>query len=103
MEYWVSHIKREYNHISEAKAFLSTIEGLKNPIKYSREEIIKSIDEKNDKWYTCLLKDKDTGVRYWERVSEINIVEIDDKKYIRTDENKKKSDNLGELPPINEI
>ena len=100
MEYWVSHVKIEDNHIQQVKAFLNTIEGLKNPNLYNREEIIKLIDEKDDEWYTCVLKDKITGKRVWTKGAQIHTLEIDGKKYIRSDENKTESDNLGELPML---
>ncbi len=100
MEYWISHVKIKDNRIQEVKAFLNTVEGLKNPNIYSRDEIVKSIDTKDNKWYTCVLKDKITGSRVWEKGSKIHTVEINGEKYIRTDKNKKESDNLGELPSI---
>jgi hypothetical protein len=98
MEYWVSHVKMKDNHIQEVKAFLNTVEGLKHPNIFSREEIVKSIDEKNNQWYTCILKEISGEKRVWEKGSPIHTIELDDKKYIRTDGNTKKSDNLGELP-----
>ncbi len=100
MEYWISHVKIKDDHIQEAKAFLNTVEGLKNPNIYTRNEIVKSINEKDNKWYTCVLKDKVTGSRVWEKGSQIHTIEINGEKYIRTDGNKKESDNLGELPSI---
>ena len=100
MEYWVSHVKIEDNHIQQVKAFLNTIEGLKNQNLYNREEIIKLIDEKDDEWYTCVLKDKITGKQVWKKGAQIHTLEIDGKKYIRSDKNKTESDNLGELPML---
>jgi hypothetical protein len=100
MEYWVSHVKMKDNHIKQVKAFLNTVEGLKNPNLFNREEIVKSIDEKDNEWYTCVLKDKITGKRVWEKGAAIHTIEVNGKKYIRTDGNSKESDNLGELPSV---
>jgi hypothetical protein len=100
MEYWVSHIKMKDNHIQQVKAFLNTVEGLKNPNLYNREEIVRSIDEKDKNWFTCVLKEKIGEKRVWEKGAQIHTIEINNKKYIRTDGNSKESDNLGELPPI---
>ncbi len=73
---------------------------MKNPNLFSRDEIVQSIDEDNDRWYTCVFKEKVGGKRVWEKGSRIHTVDIDDKKYIRTDRNKKDADNLGELPSV---
>ncbi len=100
MEYWVSHVKQKDDHIQQVQAFVNTVEGLKNPNLFTREEIVKSIDTQDDKWFTCMLKEKVSGRRVWEKGAKIHTVEIDGKKYIRTDGNKKESDNLGELPPV---
>ena len=102
-EYWVSHIEQEEKHITKVNAFLNTIEGLKNPNIFSKNEVIKSIDENDDKWYTCMLKEKDSGKRIWEKGSEIHIVDKDGKKFIRTNPDEIGEDNLGTLPPIDQI
>jgi hypothetical protein len=85
--------------IEQVEALMVTVEGLSNPERYSREELVKSINEDN-KWYTCLLKEKRGAQNIWERSAEIHIVEVDDEKFIRTDRNKMKADNLDELPSL---
>jgi hypothetical protein len=100
MEYWVSHVKMKENHIDQVKAFTNTVEGLKNPNLFNRKQIVKSIDEKNNEWYTCILKEKKSGRNVWQKGAPIHTVEIDGTKYIRTDKNKKNSDNLGKLPSV---
>lgn len=99
-EYWVSHIDLKDKHIRNVKAFINTVEGIKNPNIYPREEIVKSIDENDDNWYTCMLKDKVSGKRVWEKGAKIHTVDFEGEKFIRTDGNKQDSDNLGELPSI---
>ncbi len=99
-EYWVSHIRKNDKHIKQVKAFLNTVEGIKNPVLFNRDEIVKSIEEENDEWYTCVLKNKKKGKRIWQKGPKIHTIEIKADKYIRTDRNKKDSDNLGELPSL---
>lgn len=61
MEYWISHVKMKDNHVQQAQAFLNTIEGLKHPNIFTRDEILESLENTNDHWYTCILgKQKDT-------------------------------------------
>jgi len=96
-EYWISHVEKGDKHVKKVKAFLNTIEGIKNPNIYNKDEIVKSIEENNDNWYTCILKDNTSGKRVWEKGAKIHTVDIDGIKYIRTDGNNKNSDNLGEL------
>lgn len=100
MEYWISHVDQKDNHIDKVKAFMYTVEGLKNPNHYKRDDIVKSIEEENNDWYTCVFKEELSGRRIWEKGAEIHTVEIDGEKYIRTDKNNKKSDNLGKLPSL---
>jgi hypothetical protein len=102
MEYWVSHVKKKGNYITQVKAFFNTVEGLKNPNLFNREEIVRSIDEKDSLWFMCILNEGISGKRIWEKGVRIHTVEVDGNKYIRTDGNRKESDNLGELPPINQ-
>lgn len=101
-EYWVSHIEKEKDNIEKVRAFINTVEGIKYPTIYKREDIIKSMEENQDKWYTCLLKDKKGQRRIWKKNSEINTVDADGEKYLRTDEKKEKQDDLGKLPSIEE-
>jgi len=100
MEYWVSHIKVKDNEIEEVIAFLNTVEGLKNPNIYTKDEIVKSIENKENKWFTCVLKEKDSGKRIWNRDSKIKTIDIKGIKYIRSDNKEERSDNLGKLPSI---
>lgn len=100
VEYWITDIKINNNKIKEVRALMSTIEGLSNPIRYTKEEIVKSIEKTDDRWYTCLLKEKRGARNIWERGAEIHVVEVDDEKFIRIDGNKMKADNLGELPSL---
>jgi hypothetical protein len=97
VEYWITNVKFDNNKIKEVRALMSTIEGLSNPVRYSKEKIVKSIEKTADKWYTSILKETRGARNIWERSARIQIVNIDGEKIIRTDGNKTKVDNLGEL------
>jgi hypothetical protein len=101
-EYWISHAKQKEDNIEQVRAFINTVEGIKYPTIYKREDIIKSLEEDQDKWYTCLLKDKKGQRRIWKKASEINTIETDGEKYLRIDEKKEKKDHLGKLPSLKE-
>jgi hypothetical protein len=98
-EYWITHVRMKEKKIEHVKAFMETIEGLSNPVRYSREEVVKSIN-KDDKWYTAILKETRGARNIWIRGAKLHVIDIDDEKFIRTDGNKMRSDNLGELPSL---
>ncbi|MEF8878857.1 MAG: DUF3892 domain-containing protein [Candidatus Thermoplasmatota archaeon] len=99
-EYWITHVKKKDDkHIEQVKALMNTVEGLTNPVKYNRDQVVESI-QKGDDWYTCMLKEKKNAKNVWEKTSEVHTVKIDGDKFIRTDRNKKKEDNLGKLPQL---
>jgi hypothetical protein len=95
-EYWITHVRVKEKRIEHVKAFMQTIEGLSNSSMYDRNAVIQSIDN-NDKWYTCLLKEKQGARNIWTLKAEIHVIEVDGEKFLRTDNNKSKADNLGEL------
>jgi hypothetical protein len=90
----------EDNHVQQVQAFLNTIEGLKHPNVFTRDEILERFENTNDHCYTCILrKQKDTR-RIWEKRSRLRTVELNKKKFIRKDKNIEPADNLGALPTI---
>lgn len=101
-EYWISHVEKGDEKVKKVKAFLNTVEGIKNPTIYKKDDIVKSIEEDNNNWYTCVLKDKLNGKRVWEKGAKIHTVDINGIKYIRTDGNKRDADNIGELLSLEE-
>ncbi len=103
VEYWVSHIKKRDNEIIQVNAFVNTIEGLKNPNLFYKDDVIKSIEEHDDSWFTCVLKQKKGRKRIWEKGSEIHIIQKNGKKFIRSNPDSKGSDNLEQLPSIDDI
>jgi hypothetical protein len=97
VEYWITDVISDHNKIKEVRALMNTIEGLSNPVRYTKEEIVKSIN-KDDKWYTAILKETRGAQNIWDRGAKLHIIDIDDQKFIRTDRNKTKKDNLDNLP-----
>jgi len=63
-----------------------------NKHTFSKESIILKI-ESNDK-VTTLIKNNDK----WDMGSEVKVYTVDKEKFIKTESNSKKADNLGELP-----
>ncbi len=103
VEYWVSHTKKQEGEITKVNAFLNTIEGLKHPNLFNKEEIIKSIEENNDTWYTCVLHEKNSHNRIWQKGSQIHVIKKDGKKFIRSNPDLDKTDNLEKLPSLNDV
>lgn len=102
-EYWISHIKREQGEIKKVNAFLNTVEGLKNPNIFDKKEVINSIDNNTDSWYTCTLKQKKSGRRVWQKGSQLHTFKRNQKLFIRSNPDITSSDNLDKLPSISEI
>jgi len=87
VEYWITDINLDNNKIEEVRALMNTIEGLSNTNIYSREEIIKSIEKTDDRWYASILKETKGARNIWERGAKIHVVNIDGKKFIRPEWN----------------
>jgi hypothetical protein len=64
-------------------------------IEESREEVINKI--RANKTYITIVKGKDNK---WKKGQDVHIIVIDGEEFIRTDANKKKSDNLENLPEL---
>ena len=79
-EYWISHIKRKHGEITQVNAFLNTVEGLKNPNIFDKKEVINSIDNTNDEWYTCMLQKQKSGKRLWEKGSKVEVIKQNNQK-----------------------
>jgi hypothetical protein len=97
VEYWITNAIIENNKIKDARAFTNTIVGLINSIRYTKEEIINSIEKIGNHWYTATLKEIKGARNIWERGDEIYVINIDGEKFIRTNRNITKNDYLGNL------
>jgi len=69
------------------------------PENYTRERIIDAI-EKNITFVTSVLRKNDKNEDVWRKGADVSIIEIDNTKYLRSDRNLTKNDNLGSLPII---
>lgn len=65
-------------------------------IIYKRETIVKAIDD-GETFITSYFDKEKNG---WKRGAIVSIIEIDKIKYLRSDKNKTKKDNLENLPEI---
>jgi hypothetical protein len=102
VEYWITDVKIDNNKLKEVRALLRTIEGLSNPVRYTKEDIVKSIEKNDNSWYTAVLEDTTPTRNIWKRRTKIHVVDVNGEKFIRSDKNKTKEDNLGNLPNIKE-
>lgn len=93
-ELWISHKRMNADNTRVIKVLaMKANDKLSGAMDTDRQYVVQSIEQGN-KWYTC----KSTGDKRWTREAEIHVLEVDGEKFIRTDGNKEKSDNLGELP-----
>lgn len=67
-------------------------ERVGDPKKWSRETIVGCIE---DGKVFCTIRLRDNK---WVWGEEVHVIEVKGKKYIRTDQNPRAEDNLGELP-----
>ena len=99
MEKWADYgiSKVEYNkeHTHIVKVFVHEDRGdeISSGEEWVRTKVVSSID--NKKTFVTILKNKEGK---WNRGEDVRIITVEGTKYIRTDQNSKESDNLGELP-----
>lgn len=93
-DYVITKVKfrDEGTHILAVKARQDTGEHLSVEKEWSRQQVVSAI-EKGTSFVTAVKKD--TG---WKKGEDVHIVIIHATRYIRTDKNPIKKDNLGELP-----
>lgn len=65
------------------------------PTRVKRRRVVRNLE----KGKTYVTARKDNG--NWKKGEDVHIVKVGGEKFIRTDRNKKKSDNLGDLPEFN--
>ncbi|OFI07465.1 hypothetical protein CLOACE_02940 [Clostridium acetireducens DSM 10703] len=94
-EYGIYEVHYDDDHakIEEVHAYKITDNSTDGKHTFSRDEVISKI-EANNKVITLIKKDNGN----WERGSEVIVYEVDNEKFIKTERNSKKEDNLGELP-----
>ena len=82
-----NHIKEVEIRIDKGKTISATQDNL------SRSKVISLL--KQDKSFCTIIVIRDDE---WKKGAEIGIVKVDREEFIRTDKNKRKNDNLGNLP-----
>jgi hypothetical protein len=94
-DYGISAVKydTEKRHIVAARVHVDKGETIESGAEWKRTEVVSAIERGNT--FVTILKNAEGK---WKKGESIGLVEVNGKKYIRTDANKKESDNLGELP-----
>ena len=95
-DYAITRVKPKDDgiHILAVKVRIDTGDKLIDETEWTREQVVKAI-ENGKRFVTApFIKKKSL----WVRGEEIHIIEVNKKKFIRTDKNKEGKDNLGELP-----
>lgn len=89
------HYDDDHSNIEQVHAKLIQDNKASGEYALSKDEVVSKIED-NTKIIT-LIKGKN-GSSNWFIGAEVSVIEIDNKKFIKTEPNNKKEDNLGELP-----
>lgn len=94
-DYGIYEVKYDTEHskIKEVHAYKVENNSTKGSNTFSRDTVISKI-EANDKFFT-LIKKFDGN---WKIGADVIVYKVDNEKYIKTEANNTKKDNLGELP-----
>ncbi len=94
-DWWISAVRYDDDHsrIVQVKAYPVVNGALGVETLQTREAVVANIDA--GKSYVTMYKGADGK---WKRGAEVAVVLIEGEKFIRTDANKVKKDNLGNLP-----
>lgn len=93
-DYLISAVRynAEHSHLVKVNTYVDSGNGLKNPFKEKREDVIAKL-KKGKKYCTIIRKNGN-----WKKGQMVHIVLVKEKEYIRTDKNETEKDNLGSLP-----
>ncbi len=94
-DYCISAVQYDSNHTHIVKVKVREDQGEKLGPEgvWTREQVVSSIDSGST--FVTILMGPDNK---WNKGAAVKIIVVDKVKYIRTDGNSKKADNLGELP-----
>jgi hypothetical protein len=104
-DYFITDVKYDHDHVSIEKVAMRKDLGNKigeECIK-GKEDILNGIAEK--KTYITAIRKKNEGLEErenWKKGAEVKKIEIDGVEYIKTEANKTKEDNLGDLPEFSD-
>lgn len=82
----------EHTHIEKVKVRPDNADKLGKESIWQRGEVVSSIEDDNT-FITVIKEDKE-----WKKGEDVHIIEVNDEKYMRTDNNETEEDNLGKLP-----
>jgi len=98
MEKWADFLisavryNAQKTHIDKVRSHKDEGDNVGTGEETTREDIVRKIKE--GKTFVTIYKSNDK----WKKGEDVRIVDIDGQEYIRTDRNRTKKDNLGELP-----
>ena len=82
-----------HNHIVKVKVHEDQGDKMGPEEEWARTKVVSSIE--SGKTFVTIVKG---SVGNWNRGEDVRIITVKGTKYIRTDQNSKESDNLGDLP-----
>jgi hypothetical protein len=93
-DYGISKVRynEKHQHIVKVKARVDNGDSIGPPTEMTRETVVKKLKD-GETFVTIPLKDGK-----FTKGEDVRIVKVNGVEYIRTDQNQKESDNLGELP-----
>ena len=94
-DYLISAVKYDSDHerIQSLKTHEDKGDTVGSIYTESRSKVVSNIENGNS--YCTILKTNDNK---WKKGEDVHIVKVDDEKFIRTDRNEIKKDNLENLP-----
>ena len=96
-DYGISKVRYDptHSHIVAVLVHEDTGTAITTGVETTRMTVVNRIDG-GSTFVTIRL----TSESAWQRGADVAVVTIEEQKYIRTDANKTKSDNLGDLPEL---
>ena len=92
-DYLISCCIYDDNHIVKAGVHKDNVDSVDNKVIKKRRWIVNKLE--NDYTFCTIYRGQNDK---WKKGANVNIIKVDQEKYLRTDSNKLKCDNLGELP-----
>jgi hypothetical protein len=87
------HYDNDHDYIETVKIREDLGDSIGSEVEKKRSWVVKKIEDGTT--FVTILKNEDGK---WEKGQDVHIVTVNGKKYIRTDQNDKDSDNLENLP-----
>ena len=94
-DYCISAVRYddEKTHIVRVRVHVDNGDTIADAKEWTRQSVVSSLED--GKSFVTITKSSDGK---WKKGEDVHIIEVKGKKYIRTDANKRESDNLGKLP-----